>query len=90
MTQHRKTPSIVQAALGLRTYGVPTIHPPDGIWKVENGGFDAFLPLIDSGISLYVWESKRFFAAVLFACKALSEGTAVEYPGNFLSVTELG
>lgn len=42
-------------ALALRTYGRPIIHAPEGQGKEENEGFDAFIPLIDSGISLYVW-----------------------------------
>ena len=44
----------VAAHLGLRTYGRPIVHAP-GDGKAENQGFDAFIPLIDSGISLYVW-----------------------------------
>lgn len=75
--------------LGLRTYGVPTIHSPEGIGKAENSGFDAFLPLIDSGISLYVWESRKFFATVLFTCKAFSEESAIEYSRTFFKATEL-
>jgi S-adenosylmethionine decarboxylase len=27
---------------------------PSGLGKADNEGYDAFLPLIDSGISLYV------------------------------------
>jgi len=40
--------------LSLRTYGDPIIHSPSGIGKKENQGYDAFIPLIDSGISLYI------------------------------------
>jgi len=56
----------VAAHLGLRTYGSPIVHAPGGVGKDDNEGFDAFIPLIDSGISLYVWSKRRFFAAVLF------------------------
>lgn len=44
----------IASHLGLRTYGSPMIHAPGGLGKEENEGFDAFVPLIDSGISLYV------------------------------------
>ena len=64
------------AHLNLRTYGVPIVHAPGGAGKDENEGFDAFIPLIDSGISLYVWSKKRFFAAVLFTCKKFDVGAA--------------
>lgn len=48
-----------------------------------------FLPLIDSGISLYVWESRNFFATVLFTCKAFGEDDAVTYTRHFFNVTEI-
>lgn len=44
----------VAAHLDLQTYGDPIIHAPEGLGKAENQGFDAFIPLIDSSISLYV------------------------------------
>ncbi|HYJ41034.1 MAG TPA: hypothetical protein VEW08_09600, partial [Steroidobacteraceae bacterium] len=50
------------AHLNLRTYGKPIVHAPGGAGKDDNEGFDAFIPLIDSGISLYVWSRKRFFS----------------------------
>jgi len=47
--------------LNLRMYGEPIIFSPGGDGKEENQGFDAFVPLIDSGISLYIWSNKKFF-----------------------------
>jgi hypothetical protein len=78
----------VAAHLGLRTYGRPTVHAP-GDGKAENQGFDAFIPLIDSGISLYVWTQKRFLAAVLFACKRFDVNEALRFTRNFFATTEL-
>lgn len=69
--------------LGLRTYGKPTIHSPGGAGKAENQGYDAFIPLIDSGISLYVWSEKKFFAALLFTCKEFDVDSAVSYTRDF-------
>ena len=69
--------------LDLRTYGQPIVHAPSGEGKLENEGFDAFVPLIDSGISLYVWTSSRFFAVVLFTCKAFDADTAVQFTERF-------
>jgi S-adenosylmethionine decarboxylase len=79
----------VAATLGLRTYGAPIIHAPGGGGKPENEGFDAFVPLIDSGISLYVWSGARFFAAVLFTCKAFDEDLAVAYTRDHFQATEV-
>ncbi len=40
--------------LDLRTYGDPIVFSPSsGMGKDENAGYDAFVPLIDSGISGY-------------------------------------
>jgi S-adenosylmethionine decarboxylase len=67
------------AHLGLRSYASPVVHAPVGAGKTQNEGFDAFLPLIDSGISLYVWTSRRFFAVVLFTCKRFDVEAALAF-----------
>jgi S-adenosylmethionine decarboxylase len=79
----------VAAHLGLRTYGGSTIYAPGGRGRAENQGFDAFLPLVDSGISLYVWTGPRFVAAVLFTCRAFDEAAAVTYTREFFGLTDL-
>ncbi len=77
----------VAAHLGLRTYGKPIVHAPGG--TAENHGFDAFIPLFDSGISLYVWTQKRFFASVLFTCKRFDVNEALRFTRIFFAATEL-
>ena len=72
--------------LDLRTYGRPAIFAPGGEGRSENQGFDAFLPLIDSGISLYVWTGARFLAAVLFTCRAFDEQAAIDYTRDFFKL----
>ncbi|WP_371827884.1 S-adenosylmethionine decarboxylase [Litchfieldella anticariensis] len=69
--------------LGLRTYGDPIVHAPGGTGKKENEGFDAFVPLIDSGISLYVWSSAKFFAVLLFTCKTFDVEGAIDFTRDF-------
>ena len=78
----------IAAHLGLRTYGRPIVHAP-GDGKAENQGFDAFIPLIDSGISLYVWTQKRFFATVLFTCKSFDVNEALRFTRDFFVAGEL-
>src|SRR5918999_4461072 len=73
--------------LGLRTYGRPAIFAPAGEGRGENQGFDAFLPLIDSGISLYIWTGPRFVAVVLFTCKVFDEQVATDYTCDFFKLT---
>jgi hypothetical protein len=79
----------VAAHLGLRTYGNPIVHSPGGIGKEANAGFDAFIPLIDSGISLYVWSKKQFFAAVLFTCKSFEVDTALQFTRGYFGSPDL-
>jgi S-adenosylmethionine decarboxylase len=79
----------VAAHLGLRTYAEAVIHSPSGDGQQANQGFDAFIPLIDSGISLYVWSEQRFFSALLYTCKAFDEGAAISYTREFFSSEEV-
>ena len=64
--------------LDLRTYGEPVVYSPEsGMGKAENAGFDAFVPLVDSGISAYVWIQARFVSVLIYACKAFDEQRAL-------------
>jgi S-adenosylmethionine decarboxylase len=76
----------VAAHLGLRTYGAAAVFSPGGDGKAENQGFDAFLPLIDSGISLYVWSSARFFSAILYTCRRFDEAAAIDFTRRYFAV----
>lgn len=75
--------------LNLTTYGNPIIHSPSGMGKEENQGYDAFVPLIDSGISLYVWSNKKFLSCVLYTCKDFSTDAAIGFTKTFFKTTEL-
>ena len=78
----------IAAHLDLRTYGDPIIFSPAaGMGREENAGFDAFVPLIDSGISLYVWSKAQFFSVVIYTCKGFDEQTAIDFTRNFFTVT---
>src|SRR5215813_9186579 len=75
--------------LGLRMYGDPIIFSPGGLGKEENQGYDAFVPLIDSGISVYVWPARRFLSVIAFTCKAFDVDTAVAWTREFFAMTDL-
>jgi S-adenosylmethionine decarboxylase len=77
------------AHLDLKAYGEAVIFSPAGQGKAQNQGFDAFLPLIDSGIAAYVWSSARFFSIVLYSCKAFDEAAALHFTREFLGAPEL-
>jgi len=70
----------IAAHLNLRTYADPIVFSPEsGMGKGENAGFDAFVPLVDSGISAYVWSNARFLSILLYTCKAFDETAAIEF-----------
>ena len=77
------------SALSLRVYGAPTIFAPGGEGRDENQGYDAFIPLIDSGISLYVWSGPKFLAVVIFTCKSFDAERAQDFTRDFFQMTQL-
>jgi len=79
----------ITSVLALRTYGQPIIYAPGGVGRAENQGFDAFQPLIDSGISLYVWSARRFLAVVIFTCKTFDAEAARSATVDFFTMSEV-
>jgi len=77
----------IAADLGLRTYGAPVVFAPaSGEGRAENAGYDAFVPLIDSGISGYFWTGPRFLSIVLYTCKGFDESRAVAFTRDFFAI----
>lgn len=75
--------------LGLKMYGEPIIFSPAGIGKDENQGYDAFVPLIDSGISLYVWSNKKFVSLIIYTCKGFDSQKAVEFTKSYFNIEQI-
>jgi S-adenosylmethionine decarboxylase len=78
----------VTERLDLRTYDLPVVFAPGGEGRQDNEGYDAFVPLIDSGISLYVWTGPRFLSVVAFTCKAFDAEAAVAVTREFFAMTD--
>lgn len=76
-------------SLSLKMYGEPIIFSPGGIGKEENQGYDAFVPLIDSGISVYVWSNKKFVSLILYTCKSFDSQKAIEFTKDFFKIEEV-
>ena len=79
----------ITKALKLKAYGKPIIFSPADIGKDENQGYDAFIPLIDSGISLYVWSSSKFVSLIIYTCKGFDEKTAIDATKRFFRAKDL-
>ena len=78
----------VAAHLNLRVYGEPIVFSPSsGMGKDENSGFDGFVPLIDSGISAYIWTKAKFFSIVLYTCKGFDEEAAISFTKEFFKAS---
>jgi len=75
--------------LKLRVYGKPIIHATSGQGKEMNQGYDAFIPLIDSGIYLGAWANEKFLSIVIYTCKKFNEKTAVSFTKNFFKIEKI-
>ena len=80
--------AFITGQLGLRTYGDPIVHETRGQGKAVNQGFDAFVPLIDSGIYACVWSGPRFLSVILYTCAEFDEGRATELTREFFLLAE--
>jgi S-adenosylmethionine decarboxylase len=74
-------------SLHLRMYCDPIIFSPAGMGKEENQGYDVFVPLIDSGISLYVWSNRKFLSCVIYTCKDFDEKKALSEMKKYFKVS---
>ena len=79
----------ITEALNLPMYGDPIIFSPGGKGKEKNQGYDAFVPLIDSGISVYIWCNSKFLSLIIYTCKSFDENKALEVTKNFWNIDEV-
>ena len=84
----RRFLSELPSTLDLRVYGEAIVFAPAGSGREANEGYDAFVPLIDSGISLYVWSAARFLSLIVFTCKEFDEAAAVRFTRDFFAMTD--
>ena len=74
--------------LQLKTYGDANVHATGGVGKETNQGYDAFVPLIDSGIYIGVWSNQKFLSMVIYTCKEFDEATAHRKTIDFFKMPE--
>ena len=79
--------ALITGRLGLRTYGEPIVHHTSGQGKAVNEGYDAFVPLIDSGIYVCVWSGPRFASVILYTCAEFDEARATDLTREFFGMT---
>jgi S-adenosylmethionine decarboxylase len=79
--------TLITSRLGLRTYGEPIVHATSGQGKAANEGYDAFVPLIDSGIYVCVWSARRFASVILYTCAEFDDEVAIGATRDFFELT---
>ena len=72
--------------LDLKTYGHPTVHVTGEVGA--NEGYDGFIPLVDSGISVYIWTSKKFMSTILYTCKKFDVDRTIEFIKQYFDTTD--
>jgi S-adenosylmethionine decarboxylase len=78
----------VTSELGLRTYGLPIIHQTSGQGKQRNEGYDAFVPLVDSGIYIAAWINPRFLSTIIYTCGEFDADRPVTFVREFFDLAE--
>jgi hypothetical protein len=79
--------TLITSRLKLRTYGEPIVHATSGQGKAANEGYDAFVPLIDSGIYVCVWSSRRFASVILYTCAEFDDAVAIRTTRDFFQLS---
>ena len=74
--------------LGLKTYGDPIVHRTSGQGKELNEGYDAFVPLVDSGIYIAVWVNPRFLSTIVYTCGPFDEDRAVALIRDYFAMRD--
>lgn len=72
----------------LREFGGGRASPGGGEGKEINEGFDAFVPLVDSGIYIAVWLNPKFLSTIIYTCGEFDEDRAVAVVRDFFRLTE--
>ena len=80
--------SYITTNLSLRTYGAPIVHATNGLGKEVNQGYDAFIPLTDSGIYMGVWINKKFLSLVIYTCKDFNGDEALRRTKLFFQINQ--
>ena len=79
----------ITQGMNFSAYAEPIIFSPAGKGKDINQGYDAFIPLIDSGIALYIWTNARFFSVVIYTCRSFDADEAIRLTTQFFSADKI-
>ena len=75
--------------LEMSAAGEAIVNSSLGQGQLENQGIEAFLPLIESGVAVYTWESARFLSIIIYTCKAFEKGKALHIVEDFFQLSQM-
>ena len=65
--------------LNLKSYGGPIVYETGGTGKPINQGYDGFIALVDSGISISTWRDSGLVSLYIHTCKEFSEDQTINF-----------
>jgi S-adenosylmethionine/arginine decarboxylase-like enzyme len=77
------------SGLGANAAGDAIVNSSLGQGKPENQGIEAFIPLIESGVALYTWQSSRFISLIIYTCKAFDADRALSIVEDFFHLSKV-
>jgi S-adenosylmethionine decarboxylase len=77
------------SGIGANAAGDAIVNSSLGQGKPENQGIEAFIPLIESGVALYTWQSSRFISLIIYTCKAFDEDKALAIAVDFFQLSQM-
>jgi len=77
------------SGIGAHAAGDAIVNSSLGQGKPENQGIEAFIPLIESGVALYTWQSSRFISLIIYTCKAFDQEKALAIVENFFHLSQM-
>ena len=75
--------------LGVNAAGEAIVNSSLGQGEPENQGIEAFMPLIESGVALYTWQSSRFISLIIYTCKAFDDERALAIVADFFQLSQV-
>jgi S-adenosylmethionine/arginine decarboxylase-like enzyme len=77
------------SGLGLSAAGDAIVNSSLGQGQPKNQGIEAFLPLIDSGVAVYTWQSARFLSLIIYTCKTFEKEKALQIVEGFFELSQM-
>ena len=80
---------VMLSGLGMNAAGDAMVNSSLGQGQPKNQGIEAFLPLIESGVAVYTWQSARFLSIIIYTCKAFENEKALQIVKNFFQLSQM-